>query len=157
MFLKFHIHTIRIKASIFKMLTWNKEEIILLSEYYKVFHCPMFSWESKRGIAINLLENKGNKNPLHHMENKIFYSCFMQRKSSLVRDTLAVYIWLEEISSAIQKRWYLTKNASILQAFKMLNYFFLSAYRIFHPLYFSFIYIQKLKIIVSVLMQKILS
>lgn len=113
MFLKFHIHTIHIKASIFKILMWNNEEIVLLNKYYKVFYCPMFQlgkmFRSKREIAINLLENKGNKDPLHHMENKVFYSHLMQRKNRLVRDTLAVYIWLEEISSTTQKHWSLTK------------------------------------------------
>lgn len=34
-------------------------------------------FRSKKEIANNLLENQGNKNPVHHMENKIFYSCFM--------------------------------------------------------------------------------
>lgn len=55
MFLKFHIHTIHIKASIFKILTWNSEEIILLNKYYKVFHCPMFSWERYLDLREELL------------------------------------------------------------------------------------------------------
>lgn len=55
MFLKFLIHTIHIKASIFKILTWNKEEIVLLNKYYNVFHCLLFSWERCLDLREELL------------------------------------------------------------------------------------------------------
>lgn len=160
MFLKFHIHAIHIKASIFKILTWTKEEIVLLNKYYKVFHCPMFSWERCFNLREELLliywKIRAIRTLYTTWKTKYFIHVSCREKNRLARDTLAVYIWLEEISSAIQKHWNLTK---MYPSYKRLNaqLFFLSAYWIFHPLYFNFLYIQKLKTIVSVLMQKILS
>lgn len=77
-------HSHKIKAPIFKIVTWSTEEVVLLSKCYTVFHCHVQLgkiFKPKKRIAVNLLENKGNKNPLHHMENKILYSCFMRRKN----------------------------------------------------------------------------
>lgn len=78
-------HSHKIKAPIFKIVTWSTEEVVLLNKVLHSLPLPHVQlgkiFRSKKRIAVNLLENKGNKNPLHHMENKILYSCFMRRKN----------------------------------------------------------------------------
>lgn len=118
----------KIKASIFKVMIGNNEEIVVLNKCYTVFHCPMFSWERCLDLRKELLPIYWKIGAIRTLyttwKTKYFIHVSCREKNRLVSNSLAVLIWLEEISSAIQKGWNLTKNVSFLQAFKMLNYFF---------------------------------
>lgn len=122
-------HSHKIKAPIFKIVTWSTEEVVLLNKCYTVFHSPMFSWERYSDLRKELLSIYWKIRAIRTLfttwKTKYFIHVSCGEKTTLVRDTLAVYISWEEIASAIQKGWNLTKNVSFLQVFKILNYFYL--------------------------------
>lgn len=157
MFLKFHTH-IRLRHPFLRYWRSN-EEIVLLVKYSTVFHCPMFCWErclDQRKEVLSIYCKIRAIRTLYTTKLKYFILVSCRKKNRLVRDSLAVWIWLEGISSAIQKGWNLKK---MYPSYKHLrgSIIFLSAYWIFQPFYFNFLYVQKLKITASVLMRKILS
>lgn len=92
-------HSHKIKASIFKILTWSNEEIVLLNKYYTVFHCPMFSWERCSDLRKELLSIYWKIRAIRTLfttrKTKYFIHVSCREKTRLVRDALAVYIWLE--------------------------------------------------------------
>lgn len=153
-------HSHKIKASIFKILTWSNEEIVLLNKYYTVFHCPMFSWERCSDLRKELLSI--------YWKIRAIRTLFTTRKTKyFIHVSCREKTRLSEVPWLFISGWrrypQQFRKVEILQkmypSYKCLrsSIIFLSAYWIFHPFYFNFLYIQKLKITVSVLMQKILS